>query len=192
MFACESIGVTPDILVIGKGLGGGVIPMAAVIARDDLNVGADVALGHYTHEKSPLGAAAAIATLDFIEQEGLPERASAMGSYMLDRLLAMQKRYAIIGDVRGLGLLIGIELVNLTGEPANDEADHVMYAALRAGLSFKVSGGNVITLTPPLTVSRSEVDEALAILEKCITEISPIRVTSTHAEARNGSKVNGL
>ena len=192
MFASETVGVTPDILVIGKGLGGGVIPMAAVIAREDLNVAGGLALGHYTHEKSPLGAAAAMATLDCIEEDGLAERASELGSYTLDRLRSMQREYPIIGDVRGVGLLIGIEMVTPTGQPAAGEADQVMYDALKAGLSFKVSGGNVITLTPPLTITRAELDEALDILERCIAKAAPLRAVIAQKEERNGSHAGGI
>src|SRR5699024_2904109 len=76
MFACEQLGAEPDILVIGKGLGGGVMPMAAIIAHPALDIAGDRALGHYTHEKSSVGCAAALATLDVIEQEQLVERAA--------------------------------------------------------------------------------------------------------------------
>ena len=79
MFCCEHFDVAPDVLVIGKGLGGGLLPMAAIIARRDLDVAADRALGHYTHEKSPLGAAAALATIDVIEQENLLDHALTLG-----------------------------------------------------------------------------------------------------------------
>lgn len=192
MFASEAVGVTPDILVIGKGLGGGVIPMAAVIAREGLNIAGDLALGHYTHEKSPLGAAAAMATLDCIEEDRLAERAAELGSYAMDRLRRLQTDSPIMGDVRGVGLLIGIELVTPTGEPALDEADRVMYDALKAGLSFKVSGGNVITLTPALTIKREELDEALDILARCIASVSPLRIAAQGKEKRNGTHADGL
>ncbi|HZT43180.1 MAG TPA: aspartate aminotransferase family protein [Chthonomonadaceae bacterium] len=168
LFACEGIGVTPDILVIGKGLGGGIVPMAAVIAREDLDVASGIALGHYTHEKSPLGAVAALATLETIEEEGLLAHAREMGSYALERLRAMQTDHPLIGDVRGVGLQIAVELVRQNGEPAIEEADAIMYAALRAGLSFKVTGGNVLALTPPLIITRAEMDQALRILSDCL------------------------
>ena len=170
MFACEGLGVTPDILVLGKGLGGGLLPMAAVIAREDLDVAEDRALGHYTHEKSPLGAAAGLATLEVIEQEDLPARALTLGASLRERLWAMQERCPLIADVRGVGLLVGVELTTPDGRPAEEEADAVMYAALRLGLNFKVSGGNVLTLTPPLTISQEEIKEALSILERVLAE----------------------
>ena len=172
MFACEGIGVTPDILVLGKGLGGGMIPMAAVIAREDLDVAGDRALGHYTHEKSPLGAAAGLATLEIIVREGLPERASALGDYFQERLLEMQVQFPLIADVRGIGLLFGVELQTPDGKAALAEADALLYACLRSGLSFKVSGGNVLTLTPPLTISEEEIHQALLILENAFASIS--------------------
>jgi 4-aminobutyrate aminotransferase len=176
MFACEAVGVTPDILVIGKGLGGGLFPMAAVIAREELDVAPTQALGHFTHEKSPLGAAAALATLEVIEEEGLLNQARAMGAYALERLRGFQRRHGLISEVRGIGLQIAVELKQ-QGRPATAEAESLMYAALREGLSFKISSGNVLTLTPPLTITQTEMDTALAILEKCLAEL-PADVTA--------------
>src|SRR5206468_8744567 len=125
MFACEAVGATPDVLVIGKGLGGGIVPMAAVIARADLDVAGDRAIGHYTHEKSPLGCAAALATIECIEADGLLEHARELGTYAMGRLADLKHRHPLIGDVRGMGLLIGVELVkdHVSREPAGDEAE---------------------------------------------------------------------
>ena len=170
MFACEHFGVTPDILVIGKGLGGGVFPMAGVIARAGLDVAPGGALGHYTHEKSPVGCAAALAVIRIIEQENLLENARQLGEHALARMREMMKRHALIGDVRGVGLMLGIELVRdrASKERASDEAERIMYEALGRGLSFKLTMGNIITLTPPLTITRDEMDRALDILDECI------------------------
>lgn len=169
MFTCEHFAVVPDMLVIGKGLGGGVLPLAALIAREDFDRAAQHALGHYTHEKSPVACAAALATLAYIETEGLVAHARALGEYTLQRLQTMQTTYPIIGDVRGLGLLLGVELVTdrATRARATDQAEAVMYHALAQGLSFKLTMGNIITLTPPLTITQPEMDRALAILERC-------------------------
>ena len=173
MFVSEHWGVTPDILVLGKGLGGGILPMAAIVTRPELDVMADRALGHYTHEKNPVTCAAALATIHYIEKEGLVGRARELGALALARMTEMAERHRLIGDVRGLGLLLGIELVRdrHTRERASEEADLVMYRALERGLSFKVSAGNVLTLTPPLTIGRAELDRALAIVDECLTEI---------------------
>ena len=129
MFCCEHIGVVPDVLVIGKGLGGGVMPMAAMIARDELDIAADRALGHYTHEKSPLGAAAALATIDVIEEEHLLGRAQTLGRHALNRLQAMQREQPLIAEVRGLGLALAVELGG-DGITAVDTAERVMYKCL--------------------------------------------------------------
>jgi len=173
MFTFENFGVCPDILVIGKGLGGGVFPMAAVIAREALDVAGDRALGHYTHEKSPVGCAAALATIDYIEKHNLVQHARDLGRHCLKRMQAMQDRHPLVGDVRGLGLFLGIELVKdrQTRERANDEAESVMYAALSQGVSFKLTMGNIITLTPPLIITKEEIDQALDIIEGCIAEV---------------------
>ena len=171
MFACEHDGVEPDILVLGKGLGGGILPIAAVIARPELDVGADFAFGHYTHEKNPVTARAALTTIEIIEDEDLVANAARVGALALERLDAMKRRLPAIGDVRGRGLLIGIDLVKdrATKEPAADLAEAVMYGALDRGLSFKTTMGNVLTLTPPLTTTEDQMMSALAIIEEAIS-----------------------
>ena len=173
MFTFENFGVLPDIVVIGKGLGGGVFPIAAVIAREKLDVAAHRALGHYTHEKSPVGCAAALATIDYIEANNLVQHTRELGRHCLKRMQAMKDRHPLIGDVRGLGLFLGIELVKdrQTQERAGDEAEAVMYAALSKGISFKLTMGNIITLTPALIITREEMDQALNIIEECIAEV---------------------
>jgi len=144
-----------------------------MIASEALDVAGDRAMGHYTHEKSPVGCAAALAAINYIETHNLVEHARNLGQYALERLNEMKDRYPVIGDVRGLGLFLGIELVKdrQTRERASDEAEAVMYAALSKGLSFKLTMGNIITLTPALTITRKEMDKALEIIEECIAEV---------------------
>ena len=177
MFACEHYDIVPDMLVLGKGLGGGVFPLAALIAREELNIAADKALGHFTHEKNPVACAAGLATLQVIEEENLVERARTLGNYALERMREMARRHLLIGDVRGLGLLMGIELVRdrNTLERATEEAEQVMYASLRRGLNFKVTMGNILTLTPALIISQAELNQALDILDDCIGEVETAR-----------------
>ncbi len=169
-FAAEHDGARPDIVVLGKALGGGVLPIAACLAREDLNVAGAYAFGHYTHEKNPVTAAAALATLEVIEREGLVENAARVGTHALARLQAMKQRHAVVGDVRGRGLLLGIELVEAraTKTPATDLAEKVLYRALSRGLSFKTTMGNVLTLTPPLITTIAQMDTALDILDECL------------------------
>lgn len=174
MFASEHAGVTPDITVLGKALGGGILPLAAVLARRDLDVAADLAVGHYTHEKNPVLAAAALATLDVIEEEGLVERAASLGDWAKAKLEEMARDRPLIGEVRGQGLLIGIELVRPDGGPAVQAAEAVMYGALCRGLSFKVTMGSVLTLSPPLIVERDHLDRAIEILRDSIDDVAGI------------------
>jgi 4-aminobutyrate aminotransferase len=176
MFACEHEGpggVVPDILVLGKALGGGALPIAALIARPGLDVAGAYAIGHYTHEKNPVTARAALTTIEIIEDEGLVARAAELGERALARLHDMKAKHPLIGDVRGRGLLLGVELVKdrETKAPASDAAEAVLYRALERGLSFKVTMGNVLTLTPPLVIAEAELDRGLDILEACIGEV---------------------
>ncbi len=173
MFTFENFGIIPDMVVIGKGLGGGIFPIAALLANEELDVAATQALGHYTHEKSPVGCAAALATIDYIEKHDLVEHAHKLGNYALGRLREMKQRQPLIGDVRGIGLFLGVELVKdrQTRERATEAAEAVMYAALSRGLSFKLTMGNICTLTPALTITREEMDQALDILEAAIVEV---------------------
>ncbi len=170
MFACENFDVVPDILTIGKGLGGGVMPFAAMITRPELDVGPEKGLGHYTHEKNPVASAAALATIAVIEENNLIERAAALGNSAMQKLLFMKNQYALIGDVRGIGLLIGIDLVRdrQTKERAILEADQIMYESLKRGLSFKTSQGSFIPLVPALTIEQRDLEHALEILDEAI------------------------
>jgi 4-aminobutyrate aminotransferase len=172
MFACQHDDVAPDILVMGKALGGGILPIAAVLARPELDVAEEWAFGHYTHEKNPVTCRAALTTIEIIEDEALVENAARVGGGALARLKEMQRRYPLIGDVRGRGLLLGIELVTdrAAKTPAQDRAEAIMYRALDKGLSFKTTMGNVLTLTPPLTITEVEMSRALDILGECFAE----------------------
>ncbi len=170
MFTCEHYDVVPDILVLGKGLGGGVFPLAAILARESLNVMQHRALGHYTHEKNPVACAAGLAAIQVIEEEGLLENARRVGAFGLEYLKGMRARSPAIGDARGLGLLMGLELAGgkAAGASANELAERVMYRCLSDGLNFKLTMGNIVTLTPPLQIREEEMTQALAILERAI------------------------
>ncbi|MFQ5764516.1 MAG: aspartate aminotransferase family protein, partial [Rhodospirillales bacterium] len=170
MFVCEHFDVTPDILVLGKALGGGMLPISAMIARPELDVAAERALGHYTHEKNPVTARAALTTIDIIEDEGLVDNAARIGARALARLNEMKDRHPLIGNVCGMGLVLGVELVEDrdTKAPAVAAADRVMYRALAGGLNFKTTMGNVMTLTPPLVITAREMDDALDIIDEAL------------------------
>jgi 4-aminobutyrate aminotransferase len=166
MFVYEQVGASPDILAIGKGLGGGVMPMAAIVASGDLDCAPEAALGHYTHEKSPVGCAAALATIDTIIGDDLIGRARELGGRGLERLAAMRARHEIIRETRGIGCYFGIEIAGDNPAEANERADRLMYACLERGLSFKLGGGNVVTLCPPLTIAAADFERAFDILDQ--------------------------
>jgi len=172
-FTCQNFDVTPDILCVGKGLGGGIFPMAGIIADEKLDVAGDRALGHFTHEKSPVGAAAGLATIKFIEKNNLLNHVRVLGEQSLEKLNEMMEKHRTIGSVRGIGLLLGIELVKdkKSREPALEEAEEVMYRCLSKGISFKLTMGNIITLTPALVISEEEMMDALKIIDEVIGEI---------------------
>jgi 4-aminobutyrate aminotransferase len=142
--------------------------MAALIARGNLNVVSGSSIGHFTHEKSPIGAAAALATLDVIEEEALLNRSESLGLSVLTRLSDMAKRHPEIREARGVGMLWGVEL---DGDSSVEQAEAVLYACLSRGLSFKVSSGTVLTLSPPLTISDDEMNQALGILAEAFAEV---------------------
>jgi 4-aminobutyrate aminotransferase len=170
LFASEHEGVEPDILVLGKALGGGVLPLAAVIARGDLDPAPELAIGHYTHEKNPMLARAGLVTLDILHDEQLPQRAAAVGTHAMRRVSAMAQAMPAIGEVRGRGLLIGIDLVTdpIARTPARELAKQVMQRCWEAGLSLKISAGSVVVLCPPLTITEGELGRALDILESAL------------------------
>ncbi|MBS9883945.1 aspartate aminotransferase family protein [Vibrio alginolyticus] len=172
-FTYQAYDIEPDMLCIGKGLGGGLVPIAAMVTKDKYNTAEQISMGHYTHEKSPIGCAAALATMEAIEQEGLLDKAKADSQFMREKLLEMKAKYPVIGDVRGIGMLWGIELVtdHESKARAYDEAETVLYQCLNNGVSFKVSQGNVIQLSPPLIITREQLTEALAIFEEAIAKV---------------------
>ncbi len=166
MFSFQHDGIVPDIVTLGKALGGGILPIAACVARRDLDVCGDFAIGHYTHEKNPVTARAALTTLQILEKEGLVERAAELGRHALERLRDALGQVSIVGDIRGRGLMFGVEIVEdrQTMTPGIAKAEQIYYACLEGGLSYKISQGSVLTLSPPLTISRADLDRALDIV----------------------------
>ncbi|WP_171212752.1 aspartate aminotransferase family protein [Ruegeria sp. HKCCA5426] len=163
MFAFEHDEIVPDIVTLGKALGGGILPIAACIARRDLDVCGDFAIGHYTHEKNPVTARAALTTIQIIEDEGLVDRSSELGAHAMGRLESELAQVEIVGDIRGRGLMFGVEIVKSrsTREADDASAERIYYDCLNGGVSFKISQGCVLTLSPPLTISRDDLDRAL-------------------------------
>lgn len=172
LFVCEQMQAVPDILLLGKGLGGGVFPLAAMLARAEFDRFPETAIGHVTHEKSSLGCAAALATLDVIAEEDLCGRARRLGEAVLARLRGRLDGHPLVAEVRGIGMQWAIELRRPDGAPAVDEAEEVLYACLERGLSFKIGAGSTLVLGPPLTIGEDELDRALGILEEVLGDLA--------------------
>lgn len=172
MFASEHY-LTPDILVLGKSLGGGVVPLAGIVTREEYNTCEDRSIGHYTHEKNALAAAAGLAAIEVIENENLCAHAERLGAHALERLKEMADRHPLIGCVMGIGLHIGIDLVRdrKTKEKATREAEMILFKCMEKGVAFKTIDGNMITLRPALLITQQEMDEALDVIEEAIGEV---------------------
>ncbi len=170
MFAFENYDIVPDILVIGKGLGGSLYPISAVVANNKFNVCQEISLGHYTHEKTPLGSAVGLALIEYIEKENILGHVEKLNAIFTKRLNDMKNKYDVIGDVRIIGALAGVEIVKdrKTKEKDTDIPEKILYECLEKGLSYKVSQGNVLTLAPPLIIKEHELEHAMDIVENAI------------------------
>jgi len=167
-WAIEHFGVEPDIVTAAKGIASG-MPLGACIARREIMDWEKGSHGN-TYGGNPISCAAALATIDLLESEYL-QNAAEVGQYTLDALHEIQMRHPSIGDVRGLGLMIGVEFVKdrATKEPAETLSDRVVQLAFERGLLTLGCGKSVIRIAPPLSISKSEVNEGLTILEEAIT-----------------------
>ncbi len=169
MFSFEQFGVTPDILTLGKGLGGGLIPFSAVIADKKFDICDKTSMGHFTFEKNPMGSAVALQLIKTIKEENLLNRANEIGKILKENILKFDSK--LIYEVRQIGALVGVELRYENGEKASQEAEIILYKALEKGLSFKVSGENVLTLSPPLIISDEELHKSIDILKYAFKNI---------------------
>jgi 4-aminobutyrate aminotransferase len=171
MWAAEHYGVEPDILLTAKGLGSG-MPIGAIIARESIMKWTRGSHGS-TFGGNPVCCAAALATLDLVEN-GLMQNAARMGERLLAGLRRLQQKHACIGDVRGVGLMIGVELVKSreTREPDPDLSGKLEQLAFRKGLLLLSCGRSVIRVAPPLVLNDYDVDTGLAILDECLGELT--------------------
>lgn len=167
MFAIEHWGVEPDIIAAAKGIASG-MPLGAIIARSDL---VDWGPGAHasTFGGNPVACRAALETLHLLETQ-LMKNAQVVGEYLKTHLLELTRRYPLIGDVRGVGLMLGVELVKdrVTREPAVEARNQIIQKAFRRGLLLLGCGESGIRFTPPLVVTQKEVDIAIEILDRCL------------------------
>lgn len=175
MFACERDGVSPDILVLSKTLGAG-LPLSAVVTTAEIEERCHERkfLFYTTHVSDPLPAAVGLKVLEIVQRDGLVARAAEAGNMLADRLRALQQRFDCIGDVRGRGLLLGMEIVadRQSKQPAPDLGARITRCCMELGLSMNIvqlpGMGGVFRIAPPLTVSDDEIDLGVDILERAI------------------------
>jgi 4-aminobutyrate aminotransferase len=184
MLAIEHWDLVPDIAALAKGIASG-MPLGAMVSQSEVMnwiPGSHAS----TFGGNPISCEAALATIDLLE-EGLMENAKTMGAYLLDQLKGLQKRFPLMGDVRGKGLMIGVELVRdpVTKEKAIEERNRIIQACFGKGLLILGCGENVIRLIPPLIVTKKEADTALTILEDVLKNTE---VQSTKPKTRRGPK----
>lgn len=174
MFTFQHYDIIPDMVVIGKGLGAGIVPFAAVLGKEKLNESiSERAIGHFTHEKNPFASTAALALLEVVEKEHLLDHVQYMESYISQEYFPQLRELPWVHDTRILGLMIGIELRDPKhNDKAVDLAEKVMYTCMTNGLNFKLSMGSTINLTPPMNVSKVEIDEAFTLIINAIKDIA--------------------
>lgn len=174
MFAIDHYGVEPDILVTAKGIADG-FPLSAFTTRPEIAAAYKPGDHLSTFGGNPVSCAAALANIQFMQDENLPARAAETGEYAMKKLREIQKQNPLIGEVRGLGLMIGVELVRdrkLT--PANTEAEAIRDALLRQGVLVGVGGvyGNVVRFQPPLIITRDQIDRAIDAFSAALSAVA--------------------
>lgn len=174
MWALEHEGLEPDILVLGKGIGSG-MPISAVVARGEILSALERGEMSSTTGGNPLSCAASLAVFEIIEKEKLVEKAASNGAYLKEKLLELKDKHKMIGDVRGMGLVYGIEYVKdrKSKEPAPDLVREIVLKCVENGLMVGKLGihGNVMRVAPPLVITPELVDESVAILGRVLSKI---------------------
>ncbi len=172
-FASHTFDVTPDIMAIAKGIAAG-LPLGATVASKELMEKWPLGAHATTFGGNPIACAAARASLNVIKEENLLENATNIGAYALERLQQMKENYPVIADVRGVGLMIGIELRNPeTGNPDGDAVMKVLNECLEKGVLFYICGnaGEVIRMIPPLVITKEQMDRGLDVLEEVLESL---------------------
>jgi 4-aminobutyrate aminotransferase len=170
MFACEHFGLEPDILVLAKGIASG-MPISSVIASDELMQWHSGGHGS-TFGGNPVSCEAALATIEVLE-EGLVDNAAKMGDYLKTRLQALMSKHPCIGEIRGIGLMLAVDLVKdrETREPNGDLLQKVLYRAFEKGVAFLGCGASSVRIAPPLIITEKEADTAVEVLDQVLAEL---------------------
>ncbi|WOV85100.1 aspartate aminotransferase family protein [Sporosarcina jeotgali] len=173
-FAAQTFGVTPDIMAVAKGIAAG-LPLSATIASKELMDQWPLGAHGTTFGGNPIACSAALASLKIMKEEKLLENAQEMGAYAMAKLLEMKEELSVVRDVRGVGLMIGIELGDpKTGEASGDVVMEVLDKCLADGVLFYLCGnsGEVIRMIPPLTITKNQIDKGIDVLKTAIQSVS--------------------
>jgi 4-aminobutyrate aminotransferase/(S)-3-amino-2-methylpropionate transaminase len=174
MFAVEHWGVEPDMMTVAKSMASG-MPLSGVVGKAEIMDAPDPGNVGGTYGGNPLACVAGLETIKYIEENRLADRAQAIGKTVMDKMATLQEKYEIIGDVRGIGAMIAIELVKnrQTKEPAKEITAQIVKACYKRGLIIISAGifGNVIRMLMPLVITDEQLDEALGILEEAFDEV---------------------
>ncbi|MGM0804100.1 MAG: aspartate aminotransferase family protein [Bacillota bacterium] len=171
-FAAQTFGVTPDIMAIAKGIASG-LPLSATVASKELMQQWPLGSHGTTFGGNPIACEAALATIDVLTKENLIENSKNMGNYAVARLRELQERTPLIGSIRSVGLMIGIEIIDpFTGKPDGQALINILDKCLEKGVLFYLCGnhGEVIRMIPPLTINQDQIDQGLTVLEESLTE----------------------
>lgn len=173
-FAAQTFGVTPDIMAVAKGIAAG-LPLSATIASKELMDQWPLGAHGTTFGGNPIACSAALASLEIMKEEKLLENAQEMGAYAMAKLLKMKEELSVVRDVRGVGLMIGIELADpKTGEASGEVVMEVLDKCLADGVLFYLCGnsGEVIRMIPPLTINKDQIDKGIDVLKTAIQSVS--------------------
>ena len=170
MFCVEHFGLVPDVITLGKGVGGG-FPVSAFAIKEEYAWALEKSSASTTYGGNPMACAAGLATLEVIEEEKILDNVNFVGKYLLKRLMELKNRHAIVGDIRGKGLLLAIDLVKDKGttEAFNEAGQMVYEKAFSKGLAW-IPAGNILRLAPPLTITEELAGKAVDIIDEAITE----------------------
>ncbi len=172
MFAIEHYpGVEPDMMVLGEGLGAGLFPISALLVNPALDVMAPSPVDHFTFEKSPVGAAVALAMIDVLERVSLVAEAERKGAFVRALLERLAERHPVMGPIRQIGLLVGFGIRQPGGDGWPEAAEALLYASLLRGLNFRVAEGHVCLWTPPLIAGYGDLDAAAKILDAALAGV---------------------
>jgi len=172
MFACEHFGIEPDIIVMGKAIASG-MPLSAIVARKEIFESWGAPVHFFNTAGNAVSCSASIATIDVINDEKLLDNANTQGDYIISRFRALMEKYNCIGDVRGTGMFIGVDIVKdrNTKERDVNKTAKICWRCWEKGLILAFFSGSVLRVEPPLCLSREEAEKAMDIIEKAIAEV---------------------